>query len=90
MNFEDLYKRVAEKEKIMLKDSATLIQSVLEEIAAEMSIPNRVVKLKGFGTFKSVIRRPKNCHNPHTGEKIKIGKKHKVVFKASKLLEKDV
>lgn len=87
MNFQSLYERVAEKENITKIKAERLIQSVIEEIKTELSKPNRTVKIKEFGTFRSIVKRARKGRNPQTGKLIEIPKKQTVSFKPSDALK---
>ena len=68
------------------KDSAQLVESVLEEIKDAL-IRGEDVKLSGFGHFMLRSKHARRGRNPKTGEDIMIEPRRVVTFRASQLLK---
>lgn len=51
---------------------------------------NDTIEIRGFGTFKNIIREPRVARNPKTGESIKLEKRYIPYFKVSKEFKKTV
>ncbi len=54
-----------------------------------MAITNRLagggrVEIRGFGSFRRRLRRPRSAHNPGTGERILVGAKYVPCFKVGR------
>ncbi len=67
------------------KDAMDLLESMLEEIKAELARGNDV-KLSGFGHFSIRQKSERRGRNPKTGEEIMIAPRKVVTFRASQLL----
>jgi integration host factor subunit alpha len=67
-------------------DSANLVDSVLEEIAAVLASGENV-KISGFGTFVLRDKTERVGRNPKTGIEVPITPRRVVTFKASALLK---
>lgn len=65
------------KERQLLKDSAELLQNALEK-------PGDKVTVRGFGTFKRVLRPERKARNPKTGEDVIVPERLQIVFKGVK------
>lgn len=64
------------------KEAKQAVDTLLEIVMNEIS-NGRKVTISGFGTFAVHERKEKNCHNPCTGEKMKISSRKVPFFKAS-------
>ncbi len=71
-----------------VKDSQTVLASVLANIVKATTEGNGRITLPNFGTFKRVVRKPRACQNPQTGEKMRIGTRVSVKFKVSTACKK--
>lgn len=60
-----------------------LIDATLQTIKGLVAADNKIT-LIGFGTFEQGVRNAREGHNPLTGEKIKIKKSKRAVFRAGK------
>ncbi len=100
MTKKDLIKAISKDTGLTQENSRAALDSALSNIvnflsnAEQLQLPNfgngnsnisRLI-LPNFGTFKKVIRPPRICNNPRTGEKIEVGEKIVVKFKAGKKL----
>lgn len=68
------------------KESAQLVESVLEEIKQTL-IAGEDVKLSGFGHFMLREKHARRGRNPKTGQDITIEPRRVVTFRASQLLK---
>ena len=48
------------------------------------------VEIRGFGSFETRYHKPRNAHNPRTGEKLRSKGKYSPHFKAGKELKEAV
>jgi len=81
MNKARLIEAVAKKVNLSKKDATNAVNATIEAIKKNVK---KGVTLVGFGTFKTVKRKARTGRNPQTGEKIRIGAKNVVKFKAGK------
>ena len=71
MNKTEFLRAVAEKSCMSIKDATNVFNSVLAVITEELQKGEKIT-ITGFGTFKSIVRKSKDCRNPHTGEQIRV------------------
>ena len=83
MNKEELVKAVAASAKSSQKDTAEIINSMIEVIQKTVAKKQKVT-LVGFGTFESRKRAARTGRNPQTGKEIKIAAKTVPAFSAGK------
>jgi len=81
VNKGQLIAEVARKANLSKKDASNAVNATIEAIKKNVK---KGVILVGFGTFKVVKRKARTGRNPQTGEKIRIGAKNVVKFKAGK------
>ena len=65
------------------RDVEILVNAVLDEITTALADGDRV-ELRGFGTFSTKSRDPRQGRNPRTGEKVPVGGKLVPYFKSGK------
>ena len=86
VNKIDLIAAVAEKTDISKAKAAEVVDAVFGAI--EQSLKNKDdVRLVGFGSFATAIRKATTGRNPRTGEEIKIAESISVRFKPGKGLK---
>lgn len=71
--------------ELTLSDVEASVRVILDEISNSLSVGNRV-EIRGFGSFKSVCRPPRNSRNPKTGASVKVPERHQPHFKAGCVL----
>jgi DNA-binding protein HU-beta len=95
MNKAQLVIEVAQRLKIALRDSRTLVDAIFDPdpgvgvIAGEL-VAGRKVAISGFGTFEPRRRKARAGRNPHTGEALSIGETRAPAFKAGKPLKESL
>jgi len=67
---------------LSLRESKTLIETLLEEMKQELE-NGESVKISGFGKWLVKKKRARPGRNPHTGEKLEITARNVVVFHPS-------
>ena len=72
------------------KDRASIAAAAIVDDIASALIAGEEVSLRGLGTLKTVIRSPRTCRNPQTGEPIEVGERVTVKFKPSANLKADL
>lgn len=87
MNKQELIKAVATKHpELTLKAITALVEDVLATVSASL-LKGDKVSLYGFGIFETRERKARECRNPQTGEKMKVGAKKAITFKPAKALK---
>ncbi len=84
-----LAERIAEKHDINQAVALAIIQTMLEEMAAELAKGNRL-EFRDFGVFQTVVRKARTALNPKTLEKVPVKARTVVKFKPGRLLKSKV
>ncbi|MDX9801507.1 MAG: HU family DNA-binding protein [Spirochaetia bacterium] len=86
----EILENIYEQTGFNKKDIHTIMDNIFEEIKSAL-IMDKVVELRGFGTFEVRTRKGKEkAHNPKTGEIVKVGKHGVAVFRPGKDLKSSV
>lgn len=85
----ELVSNVAKNTELSKKEVAVVLDSLTEEIMAEVAKKNKV-QLIGFGTFEARHRNARKGHNPQTGAEIDIPAAEIPAFKAGKSFREKV
>ena len=83
MNKEELVQEVSKKSKVTQKETAEIINALMETIEKTVA-KGKKVTLVGFGTFEARKRAARTGRNPQTGKEIKIAAKTVPAFSAGK------
>jgi len=86
VNKNDLIAHVATKNSMTKIQVAEVVETVLAAMERALAKGDEV-RLVGFGTFVVSRRKASDGRNPKTGEKIKIGSRKTVRFKAGQALK---
>ncbi|MDO9461290.1 MAG: integration host factor subunit alpha [Alphaproteobacteria bacterium] len=70
-------------------DSAQLVESVLDEVCAEL-VNGKVVKISSFGSFSIRRKGGRVGRNPKTGEEVPIAPRRVLVFRPSHVLKEQI
>ncbi len=89
MTKKELIEAVVNETGIESNKVEKTINSLLDNIAKELGLGNRV-QLIGFGTFETRKRKARKGKNPRTGEEIDIPEAITPAFKAGKALKERV
>lgn len=88
MKRSDLIRSVQVQFKNMREsDAMAMLDAVTDEVKKAVSNGNRI-EIRGFGTFQSRKRAPKNGYNPSTGETVFLSANRTILFKPSRELTK--
>jgi integration host factor subunit alpha len=82
----DLTEAVYQEVGLSRNESAQLVESVLDEIAATLA-RGEPVKVSSFGTFSVRDKAQRIGRNPKTGEEVPILPRRVLVFRASHVLK---
>ena len=86
MTKQDLIDVVSEKAGLTKKDTATVVDAILESIVDSLKRGEKV-SFVGFGTFEAKTRKAREGRNPATGETIQIPARVVPSFKAGRALK---
>jgi len=89
MTKADLVKEVSNNTGILRKDVAIVVDSFLESIKDSMRKGSHI-EIRGFGTFKLKVRKPRIGRNPKTDEKIPVPERVVPTFKFSREFKTDI
>ena len=82
----DLTEAVYQEVGLTRKESARLVESVLEEISSTLA-RGESVKVSSFGTFSVRDKAERIGRNPKTGEEVPILPRRVLIFRASHVLK---
>ncbi len=82
----DLTEAVYQEVGLTRKESAQLVESVLEEIASTLA-QGESVKISLFATFSVRDKAERIGRNPSTGEEVPISARRVLMFRASQVLK---
>lgn len=68
---------------LYLKDVRNLVDKIFDELSAALERGDRI-ELRGFGAFSIRKRKPRVARNPKTNEKVRLGERSVVYFRAGK------
>ena len=89
MNKQDLIAKVADVTGMQKSDSEKAVNAVFDQITDVLKARGEV-RLVGFGTFKTSIRKASQGRNPRTNEVIQIPESTRPKFTAGKGLKEAV
>ena len=84
---KDLIDRIAESTGTRQTLVKAVVEEFFDEITSELAQGNRL-EFRDFGVFETKTTPARTAQNPRTLEKIKVPAKHRVVFKAGRMVKK--
>ncbi len=85
----DLFEAVHQEVGLSRTESASMVEAVLEEIAATLE-RGETVKLSSFGSFSVRQKGSRMGRNPKTGEEVPIEPRRVLVFRPSHVLKEQI
>ncbi len=86
MTRSELVAQIAQKNPhLKLRDAERIVGIIFEEISAALARGDRV-ELRGFGTFATRVRNPRQGRNPRTGAAVQVIAKTVPFFRTGKML----
>lgn len=86
----EIIENIFEKVPVNRKDIHTIVDEFFEEVKAALS-EDKVVELRGFGTFEVRTRKGrKKARNPRTGEIVSVGDHGVAAFRPGRELKQTV
>jgi integration host factor subunit alpha len=83
----DIIERINQRIGYSKKESAEIIESLLESIKDRLGNGEKV-KISGFGNFEVRAKNPRIGRNPQTKEEIEISARRVLTFKPSQVVKK--
>ncbi len=85
MTKAELVEQVAQAATLSRAESEIAVQTVLDEITGALRRGEKI-ELRGFGSFRLRVRRPRQGRNPKTGTRVDVPRKSIPYFKPGKEL----
>ena len=85
MTKADIVRLITQSTGLTKTDTSAVVDAFIEAVIEAME-KGEHIEIRGFGTFKVVVRAPRTGRNPRTGSEVKISGRRAPVFKASKEL----
>lgn len=89
MTKADLVKRISAETGIIRKDATIIVDTFLESIKDSLR-EGKHIEIRGFGTYKLKVRRPRMGRNPKTEEKVPVPERVVPTFKFSRAFKDDI
>ena len=86
---KELIDRIAERTQAKRVSVKRIIQTFLDEIAAELCTNNRL-EFRDFGVFETRTRAARIAQNPKTLERVEVVAKRTVKFKMGRLMKENL
>jgi len=86
---KELIDRIAERTQAKRVSVKRIIQTFLDEIAAELCKDNRL-EFRDFGVFETRTRAARIAQNPKTLERVEVAAKRTVKFKMGRLMKENL
>lgn len=80
MTKAQIVKKISEETGIPRKDTAIVVNSFMEAIKDSLTSGEHI-ELRGFGTFKLKVRKPRSGRNPKSGKTIPVPERVVPTFK---------
>ncbi len=86
----EIIENIYEKVQVNRKDIHTIVDEFFEEVTSALA-EDKVVELRGFGTFEVRTRKGrKKARNPRTGETVSVGDHGVAAFRPGRELKQTV
>lgn len=89
MTKADIVDVIAEATGLTKVETEAVVEGFLSTVKSALQEGEKV-EFRGFGSFSVKKRMPKKARNPGTGEVVYLPERYVPVFKASKLLKKQI
>ena len=90
MTKSELIEQIAQDAGVTRAAAKQMVNSFLDTISNELEKEDGKVRLSGFGTFSTTLRKARKGRNPQTGETIEVKASNTVKFKPAKALKESV
>ncbi len=89
MTKADLVRIISTETGIIRKDVAIVVDTFLEAVKDSMK-DNNHIEIRGFGTFKLKVRKPRIGRNPKTADKVPVPERVVPTFKFSRAFKDEI
>ncbi len=89
MTKADLVRIISTETGIIRKDVAIVVDTFLEAVKDSMK-ENNHIEIRGFGTFKLKVRKPRIGRNPKTADKVPVPERVVPTFKFSRAFKDEI
>ncbi|MEJ2367935.1 MAG: integration host factor subunit beta [Acidobacteriota bacterium] len=89
MTKADIIELVSKRSDLPKKQAELVVNTVIESVVDALDNGDKV-ELRGFGSFRMKVRKPRVARNPKTGEKVHVDEKHVPYFRAGKELKEKI
>lgn len=89
MTKHDLVKVISDETGIARQETSIVVDKLLDSIK-DYIMDGRTIEIRGFGTFKLKVRKPRMGRNPKTGDDVQIPERVVPTFKYSHSLKEDI
>lgn len=81
-----LIEKVSERVGSLTRKQTEIVIDTVFDSIKESLIKGEKIEIRGFGNFKTKMRKPRRARNPKTGEKVDVPGKRVLHFKVGKAL----
>jgi len=82
----DIVEEIASKTGLTRKETAEVVAHFIDAVKHALK-EGKHIEIRGFGTFKVAVRKPRAARNPRTGEIVPLLERKVPVFKVSRELK---
>ena len=86
MTKADIVEEIAAKTGLTRKETAEVVANFIAAVKGALK-DGQHIEIRGFGTFKVAVRKPRAARNPRTGEIVPLPERKVPVFKVSRELK---
>ena len=89
MTKADIIEEIAARTGLTRKETAEVVANFIAAVKGALK-EGKHIEIRGFGTFKEAVRKPRAARNPRTGEIVPLPERKVPVFKVSRELKERV
>ncbi len=89
MTKADIVEEIAARTGLTRKETAEVVAHFIAAVKGALK-EGKHIEIRGFGTFKVAVRKPRAARNPRTGEIVPLAERKVPVFKVSRELKEKV
>ena len=89
MTKADIVEEIASKTGLTRKETAEVVANFIAAVKGALK-EGKHIEIRGFGTFRVAVRKPRAARNPRTGEIVPLPERKVPIFKVSRELKERV
>ena len=89
MTKADIVEEIASKTGLTRKETAEVVADFIAAVKGALK-EGKHIEIRGFGTFRVAVRKPRAARNPRTGEIVPLPERKVPIFKVSRELKERV